>query len=122
MPPTPASALPAKGAKSAKGARTRKVQRDMTIVHERKTTAANEASKISKGRLSPQLDAIVRSSTSVDKKVIQNKSSAGFNARHPFLCRSRNAFPHPALTAWRPRATASASASTDLVITEPEPI
>jgi hypothetical protein len=75
MPPMPASALPAKGAKSAKGARTRKVQRDMTIVHERKTTAANEASKISKNRLSLQLDAIVRSSTSVDKKVIQNNQA-----------------------------------------------
>jgi hypothetical protein len=30
LSPTPASALPTKGAKSAKGARMRKVQRDMT--------------------------------------------------------------------------------------------
>jgi hypothetical protein len=43
--PTPALALPAKGAMSAKGARMRKVQRDMTIVHEKKTIASDGAGK-----------------------------------------------------------------------------
>jgi hypothetical protein len=52
LSPTPASALLAKGAKSAKGARMRKVQRDMTIVHGSKITAANGASKINKKPLS----------------------------------------------------------------------
>jgi hypothetical protein len=41
---------------------------------------------------------------------------------HPFSCLARNAFAQPALASWRPRATASASASTGLVMTEPEPI
>ena len=49
--------------------------------------------------------------------VHQQATGAG---RH-LLCRARNAFAQPALVSCRPRATASASGSTVLVMTEPEP-
>ena len=40
---------------------------------------------------------------------------------HPFLCRARKALAQPGLASCRPRATASASGSTFLVTTEPDP-
>jgi len=51
----------------------------------------------------------------------QRRRLQRFDADHFLLCASRNALAQPALVSCRPRATASASASTGLVMTEPEP-
>jgi hypothetical protein len=83
-----------------------------------KTALANGAGEIEKQHLSLQLDARRQIVLTTGNP---NRSTAALIRvkAHFFLRRSRNAFAQPALSSCRPRATASASASTGFVITEP---